>query len=284
MFIQVQEFEEDTADNDDLFYIATDDDISGGGDTELEEEDFSLDELQQLDSKFVSDPSLTKFPLGCNIWYNARTSSSSRGVSSKNSLKAKSATVTGVYMHLEKLQKVYKLKSDTAATTTSTTQCETFLYEDRLVYGMNCPVTVTDSFNSEIVSDGVIVCPRLHGEHQKHQQQVSSYDVQILHGNGVITVEFGVAADRIKYRLENTTCAESKFKGEGDKKGSVVVKEVKEEVVDVSAKGNDEAELALKLSVQQPDSSTAQQSAATASGAVTKAVDNNIDPDDYWSW
>ena len=96
-------------------------------------------------------------------------------------------------MHLEKLQKVYKLKSD-AATTTSTTQCETFLYEDRLVYGINCPVTVTDSVNSEIVCNGVIVCPRLHGEHQK-QQQVSSYDVQILHGNGDITVEFGVAAE-----------------------------------------------------------------------------------------
>lgn len=281
MFIQVQEFEEDSAD--DLFFIATDDDIlSDGGDTELEEEDFSLDELQQLDSKFLSDPSLTKFPLGCNIWYNARTSSSSRGVS-KNSLRAKSATVTGVYMHLEKLQKVYKLKSDTAATTTSTTQCETLLYEDRLVYGMNCPVTVTDSVNSEIVCDGVIVCPRLHGEH-KQQQQVSSYDVQILHGNDDITVEFGVAADRIKYRLENTTCAESKFKGEGEKKGSMVVKEGKEEVVEVSTKDNDEAELALKLSVQQPDSSSVRQSAETASGAVTKAVENNIDPDDYWSW
>ena len=169
MFIQVQEFEEDNADADDLFFIATDDDILSDGDTELEEEDFSLDELQQLDSKFVSDPSLTKFPLGCNIWYNARTSSSSRGVS-KNSLRAKSATVIGVYMHLEKLQKVYKLKSD-AATTTSTTQCETFLYEDRLVYGINCPVTVTDSVNSEIVCNGVIVCPRLHGEHHHQQQQ-----------------------------------------------------------------------------------------------------------------
>ena len=283
MFIQVQEFEEDTAD--DLFFIATDDDISGGGDTELEEEDFSLDELQQLDSKFVSDPLLTKFPLGCNIRYNARTSSSSRGVS-KNSLRATSATVTAVYMHLEKLQKVYKLKSSDTATTTSSTQCETFPYEDRLVYGMNCPVTVTDSLNSEIVCNGVIVCPRLHGEQHQQQQQLSSYDVQILHGNGDITVEFGVAADRIKYRLENiTSCAESKIKGEGEKKGSFVVKDVKEEVVDVSAKGNDEAESALKPSVQRPDSSTLQQSAKTTSSeALTKAVDNNIDPDDYWSW
>ena len=64
----------------------------------------------------------------------------------------------------------------------------------------------------------------------------------------------------------------------------MVVKEGKEEVVEVSTKDNDEAELALKPSVQQPDSSTAQQSAETASGAVTKAVENNIDPDDYWSW
>ena len=106
-----------------------------------------------------------------------------------------------------------------------------------------------------------------------------------MHGSGDITVEFGVAADRIKYRLEKiTSCAEGKFKGEGEKKVGVVVKEVKEEFVDVSAKDNDEAELALKPSVQQPDSSTVQQSTETTSGAVTKAVDNNIDPDDYWSW
>ena len=282
MFIQVQEFEEET---DNVFYINSDSE----GDTELEEEDFSLDELQELDSKFVTDPALTKFPPGCKIWYNARTSRVST-----NSLRAKSATVAGVYMHLEKLKKVYKLKSDTA-----TTQCDIFLYEDRLVYGMNCPITVTDSLSSDIC-DGVIVCPKLHRGDNGEQQVLSSYDVQILQGSD-ITVEFGVAADRIKYRFEkpteNNTCVESKIIGEGEKVSSVA-KEEKEEVKAkgveeakelptchfVSTKSNDDAELALKpSSAQQPDTSSAQ-STETTSGDMTKAGDDKIDPDDYWSW
>ena len=282
MFIRVEEFEDD--ETDDIFFIATDSE----GDTELEEEDFSLDELQELDSKFASDPALTKFPLGCNIWYNARTSRVSA-----NSLRAKSASVVGVYMHFERLQKVYKLKSDTPS------QCDTFLYEDRLVYGMNCPVTVTDSVTSDL-RDGVIVCPKLN-QGGDGEQQVSSYDVQILQGSD-ITIEFGVAADRIKYRFEkptnNNTCAESKIKGVGE---SSVVKEVEakeEEVADkehpkelpkcplVSKKSNDDTESALKSNAQQPDTSTAQsaETASEAIPAVAKAEANNIDPDDYWSW
>ena len=285
MFIQVEEFEEET---DDVFYIAATD---SEGDTELEEEDFSLDELQELDSKYVTDPALTKFPLGCKIWYNARTSRVST-----NSLRAKSATIVGVYLHLEKLQRVYKLKSDTA-----TTQCDVFLYEDRLVYGMNCPVTVTDAITSD-VCDGVIVCPRLHRCDDGEQQVVSSYDVQISQGSD-ITVEFGVAADRIKYRFEkptsNNTCVESKIKGEGEKVSSVVkeVKAKEEEKADeqvkeakehpkchfVSTKSNDDADLTLKPSAMQPDTSTAK-SAQTTSGAVPKVGDDKIDADDYWSW
>ena len=68
MYLRVEEFEDD--ETDDIFFIATDSE----GDTELEDEDFSLDELQELDSEYSSDPALTKFPLGCNVWYNARTS------------------------------------------------------------------------------------------------------------------------------------------------------------------------------------------------------------------
>ncbi|KAK1737387.1 hypothetical protein QTG54_011673 [Skeletonema marinoi] len=287
MYIQVEEFED--VETDDIFFIATDSE----GDTELEDEDFSLDELQELDSEFAADPALTRFPLGCKIWYNARTSRVST-----NRLRAKSASVVGVYMHYEKLQKVYKLKSDTP------TQCDIFLCEDRLAYGMTCPVTVIDASTND-VRDGVIVCPKLYqvggGD---GEQQVSSYDVQILHGSDII-VEFGVAADRIKYRFEKPTknvCPESKTRGRGEREESSVVKDVKakgKEEADeeepkelpkcrqVSTKNNDDTESALKPSTQQPDTSTASSSVETTSGAISavaKAGASHIDPDDYWSW
>ena len=287
MFIQVEEFED--VKTDDIFFIATDSE----GDTELEEEDFSLDELQELDSEFAADPALTRFPLGCKIWYNARTSRVST-----NSLRAKSASVVGVYMHYEKLQKVYKLKSDTP------TQCDTFLCEDRLAYGMTCPVTVMDASTND-VRDGVIVCPKLYqgGDGDGDgEQQVSSYDVQILQGSDII-VEFGVAADRIKYRFEKPTknvCPESKIRGEREESSVVKDVEAKEkEAADeeepkelpkcrqVSTKNNDDTESALKSSTQQPDTSTASSSVETTSGAISavaKAGAGHIDPDDYWSW
>ena len=128
-------------------------------------------------------------------------------------------------MRYEKLQKVYKLKD-------AATQCDTFLflYKDCLlyVYGMNCPVQVTDASTSDI-RDGEIVCPKpFQGD--DGEQQVS-YDLQILQGGrgSDITIEFGVAADRIKYRFEkptNNTCVETKIKSESEREDSSVVKEV----------------------------------------------------------
>eukprot|EP00984_Skeletonema_dohrnii_P002233 scaffold778_cov81-Skeletonema_dohrnii-CCMP3373.AAC.2 len=239
MFIQVEEFED--VETDDIFFIATD----SQGDTELEEEDFSLDELQELDSEFAADPALT-------------------------SIRAKSASVVGVYMHYEKLQKVYKLKSDTP------TQCDTFLYEDRLAYGMTCPVTVIDASTND-VRDGMIVCPKLYQDGDG-EQQVSSYDVQILQGSDII-VEFGVAADRIKYRFEKPTkhvCLDSKIRGEREERSVVKDVEAKKKEEDdeeepkelpkysqVSAKKNDDTESALKPSAQQPDTSAASSSVET---------------------
>ena len=269
MYLRVEEFEDD--ETDDIFFIATDSE----GDTELEDEDFSVDELQELDSEFAKDPALTKFPLGCNVWYNARTSKVSA-----DTLKAKSASVVGVYMHFERLQKVYKLKSDTPS------QCDTFLYEERLVYGMNCPVTVTDPVTSDL-RDGVIVCPKpFQGD--DGEQQVS-YGVQILQGSD-ITIEFGVAADRIKHRFEkpanNTTCANNKIK---EVRGSSVMKEVEAKAAKEEPKElpqcppvSNDTESALKTNAQQTDTSTAPSAETTP--AVATAGAGTIDPDDYWSW
>eukprot|EP00984_Skeletonema_dohrnii_P016467 scaffold7335_cov162-Skeletonema_dohrnii-CCMP3373.AAC.1 len=167
---------------------------------------------------------------------------------------------------------------------------------------MTCPVTVIDASTND-VRDGVIVCPKLY-QGGDGEQQVSSYDVQILQGSDII-VEFGVAADRIKYRFEKPTknvCPESKSRGEREESSVVKVKDVKakeKEEADeeepkelpkcsqVSTKNNDDTESALKTSAQQPDTSTASSAVETTSGAtsaVAKAGAGHIDPDDYWSW
>lgn len=249
---------------DDAFHVATD---SEGDTEELEGEDISLDELQEFDHKFTTNPNM-KFPLGCKVWYNARTSRVST-----NSLRAKSASVLGIYIHYdyERLRIVYKLK-DTAS------QCDTFVYEDGLVYGMNCPVTITDASTNDI-HDGVIVCPKLH-QSDDGKQQVSSYDVQILQGSDT-TVEFGIAADRIRYRFEkptnNNTSVEKKIKSEREESSIVKEIEAKEkneedpnpnELPNCRSKRKDDTELALKLSVT---NTSTDQSAETTSGAVTKA-------------
>ncbi len=251
------------------FHVATD---SEGDTEELEGGDISLDELQEIiDNKFTTNPTETKFPLGCKVWYNVRTSRVAA-----NSLQAKSASVTGVYMHYKRWKKVYKLK-DTA------TQCDTFMYEDRLVYGMNCPVTITDASTNDI-HDGVIVWPKLHQGGDGEQQVF--YGVQILGSD--ITVEFDVAGDRIKYvagdrikyRFEeptNNTYIGSKVKGVREESSIVKEIEAKEkneedpnpkELPNCRSKRKDDTESALKLRVT--DIST-DQSAETTSGAVTKA-------------
>ncbi len=266
MYLRLEEFEDD--ETDDIFFIATDSE----GDTELEDEDFSLDELQELDSEYSSDPALTKFPLGCNVWFNARTSRVSA-----DTLKAKGASVVGVYMHFERLQKVYKLKSDTPS------QCDTFLYEDRLVYGMNCPVTVTDPITSDL-RDGVIVCPKPY--QGTDGEQLVSYGVQTLQGSD-ITIDFGVAADRIKYRFEKPAndTATSKIIEVGE---SSAVKEVDAKAHKVEPKELPQCPPVCNdaESAPKPDTSAATSAETTSEEipAVAAAGAATIDPDDYWSW
>jgi len=192
----------------DIFHVATDSD----GDTEGE--DISLEDLQQLDTKFATNPN-TKFPVGCKIWYNARNSRAPTKL-----LRAKSASVVGVYMHFEKMQKVYKVRSDAPS------QYDVFLYEDRLVYGMNCPVTVGNAYTND-TRDGVIVCPKLDAGNDGKQQ--IAYDVQITQGSNV-TVEFGVAAKRIKCRMENSSVKNTT--GEKEEGSGVKALEAKESKVD----------------------------------------------------
>eukprot|EP00577_Skeletonema_sp_RCC1716_P013844 CAMPEP_0113372786 /NCGR_PEP_ID=MMETSP0013_2-20120614/718_1 /TAXON_ID=2843 ORGANISM="Skeletonema costatum, Strain 1716" /NCGR_SAMPLE_ID=MMETSP0013_2 /ASSEMBLY_ACC=CAM_ASM_000158 /LENGTH=490 /DNA_ID=CAMNT_0000254697 /DNA_START=38 /DNA_END=1508 /DNA_ORIENTATION=- /assembly_acc=CAM_ASM_000158 len=154
-----------------------------GVETDTESEEISLEELQLLDSKFAS---LLKFPVGCKIWYDVRKSAKP-----KRCLEGKSASVEGVYLHFENMLRVYKVKTDTP------TQYDIFLYEDRLVYGMNCPVQVKNPDTNESVS-GVIVCPKLEKKGDNGEHKIS-YAVQLLDEKKVF-VEFGVASERIQFR------------------------------------------------------------------------------------
>ena len=148
-------------------------------DDESETEDICIDNLQLLDPKVASQ---SKFPVGCKVWYNARKSKSSK------KLRAKSGCVVGVYFDFQSMRHVYRVKSSA--------DCQHTLYEDRLVYGMNCPVKVTNPYTKE-AEDGVIVLPQLDAENDGKQQ--ISYAVQFVEGRHV-SVEFLVAAERVVYR------------------------------------------------------------------------------------
>ena len=169
--IQVKQEESEETPPDDISNVATDD---------SETEDISIDNLQPLVPKVASK---TKFPVGCKIWYDARKSRASRV------LRAKSGCVVGVYFDFTRYRHVYKVNS--------LADCEEHtLYEDRLMYGINCPVRVTNPDTNEAV-DGVIVVPKLDAGNDGKQQ--ISYAVQFTEGRHV-SVEFLVAADRIVYR------------------------------------------------------------------------------------
>ena len=154
-----------------LSYIPTDDES---------EEDICIDNLQLLDPKVASQ---SKFPVGCKIWYDARKSKASK------KLRAKSGCVVGVYFDFQSMKHVYRVKSPAD-------DCEHTVYEDRLMYGINCPVKVTNPDTNE-AEDGVIVLPKLDAESDGKQQ--ISYAVQFEEGRHV-SVEFLVAAERVVYR------------------------------------------------------------------------------------
>jgi len=160
---------------------------SGSGDvfnaaTDSEAEDIDDDNLQTLAPKFAS---ISKFPVGCKVWYNLRRS--------PDTIKAMSAYVVEVSIHVENGRRVYKVKSETSY------EHKTSLYEDQLVYAISCPVTVTKVDSNESLDGIVVYLERQKGSDGK--QQVT-YAVQYLSDNHV-TIEPGITADRIRYRVED---------------------------------------------------------------------------------
>ena len=149
------------------------------------EDNICIDNLQQLDPKVASQ---SNFLVGCKIWYDARKSRASKV------LRAKCGHVVSVYFEFKSMSYVYRVKSSSSSSADDS--CEHNLYEDRLMYGINCPVTVTNPDTNES-EDGVIVLPKLDVENDGKQQ--ISYAVQFTTGRHV-SVEFFVAADRIVYR------------------------------------------------------------------------------------
>ena len=154
--------------------------------TDSEGDDIDIDKLQPLAPKFAS---LSKFPVGCKVWYNLRC------LPATKHLQAKSAHVEEVSIHFENGRRVYTVKSETSS------EHKTSFYEDQLVYAISCPVKVTKIDDADETLDGVVV----YVERQKGidgRQQVT-YAVQYSVEN-YIAIESGVLADRIKYRAEDS--------------------------------------------------------------------------------
>jgi len=177
---------------------------------------------------------------------------------------------------------VYKVRSDAPS------QYDVFLYEDRLVYGMNCPVTVANAYTND-TRDGVIVCPKLDAGNDGKQQ--IAYDVQITQGSNV-TIEFGAAAERIKYRMEKSSVKNTTGeKEEGSGVKGLVAKESKVDCEErkelqksnsISTNSNDVEVSVLNPGVEQLDMSAfpPAPSAKAASGAkVAKA--GHVAADEY---
>ena len=157
----------------DVFHAATD---------SSEAEEIDIENLQLLAPKFAAS---SKFPVGCKVWYNLR-----RSLETKH-LEANCAYIAEVFIHFENGRRVYKVKSETS------NRHEKTLYEDQLVYAIGCPVKVT-KVDTDVALDGVVVYLK---DSDGKRQQVT-YAVQYSVDN-YVTVEPGVPADRIKYRVED---------------------------------------------------------------------------------
>lgn len=164
-------------------------DEPGGGDgfhaaTDSEAEDIDIDSLQPLAAKFASQ---SKFPVGCKVWYNLRLSPETKHT------QAKRGSVEEVYIHFENGRRVYKVKAEASYDHITT------LYKDQLVYAISCPVKVTKVDSIETLEGVVVYLERQKGSDGKRQV---TYAVQYLLEN-YVTIEPGVTADRIKYRVED---------------------------------------------------------------------------------
>ena len=151
--------------------------------TDSEDDDIDIDKLQPLARKFVSS---SKFPVGCHVWYNLRSSPE------MGHLQAKSARVVKVSIHVENGRRVYKLKPKSSEQKIS-------FYEDQLFYAIGCPVRVKKAEKEEAFDGVVVYLEREKGDDGRRQV---TYAVQYTADN-YITIEPRVAADRIKYRTDD---------------------------------------------------------------------------------
>ena len=145
------------------------------------EDDIDIDKLQPLAPKFESS---SKFPVGCHVWYNLRSSPE------MGHLQAKSARVVEVSIHVENGRRVYKLKP------VSPSEYKISFYEDQLFYAIGCAVRVKKTETDESFDGVVVYLERAKGNDGRRQV---TYAVQYT-ADDYITIEPRVAADRIKYR------------------------------------------------------------------------------------
>ncbi len=181
---------------DNISNVATDD-------SESDQDDICIEKFLPLDSKHSAE---SDFPEGCKVWYDARKSKASKV------LRAKSGCVTKVYFDFKNMRYIYRVK--TAG------DVERTVYEERLMFGIGCPVTVKNSDDEDDEGkDGVIVVPKI--DLPKDGKPIISYAVQFTEGRRV-SVEFLVAADRIKYRQDNSNGLVERDDGIEDKKESKI--------------------------------------------------------------
>ncbi len=189
-------------------------------DTEGEDEDIDLDNLQPLLPTFASR---TKFPVGCKVWYNVGNSKTQPKI-----LRAKAAIVTEVYQYFGTTKYVYKLQSE------APTEHEIILYEHKLVYAIGCPVKIEKSSTNGAV-DGIIVAPNV--DKGEDGCRVVTYSVQYSgEEEGGLTIESGVAAEHIKYR-GNEVEADSKSEVVQGNKLKEATEENADNAVEASQKG-----------------------------------------------
>ena len=151
-------------------------------DTDSEEDDIDIDKLQPLAPKFTS---LSKFPIGCQVWYKLRTSPET------GHMQAKSARVAEVSLHFENGRRVYKVKPESS-------EQKIPFYEDQLFYARGCPVSITKIEDTNEKLDGVVAFLEL--EKINGRRNVM-YAVEYTKDD-YVTIEPRVVANRLKYREE----------------------------------------------------------------------------------
>ncbi|KAL7535849.1 hypothetical protein ACHAWF_005298 [Thalassiosira exigua] len=133
------------------------------------------DDLQILSAKNAAK---TKYPPGCPVWHDLRSSSSRQ-------LDGRRGVVDAVYLDIESGARVYRVGA-------------TYFLQRELAYAVGCPVRVrgTNDADPEKVTEGSVVCPkpgRGDGE--------ASYSIQFVWGT-LVRVKLGVEGDKISYRKE----------------------------------------------------------------------------------